>query len=86
MTSINITTINQGEVSLQLTCKSGNRALASRQNSTFFSYLHKKIKVLGLIMVYEAITGTFEQQKSLHASLEMYVCEQILLNYVIHIF
>ena len=37
-------------------------------------------------MVCEAITGTFEQQKSLHASLEMYACEQILLNYVIHIF
>ena len=37
----NKATINQGEVSLQLTCISGNRARVSWRKRTPFSYLHK---------------------------------------------
>ena len=42
-------TINQGAVSLQLTCISGNRARVSWRNRTPFSYLYTKIEVLQLI-------------------------------------
>ena len=71
----NKATINQGAVSLQLTCISGNRARVSWRNSTPFTYLLKKWS-LATDMVLTLVLQL--PKRALLASLEAFAREQIM--------